>query len=295
MKTTSFKTTDEELLAALAERLADRRGALQQAAQVLAEMRAVNAKLETAERLKGRFLSNIRNEINNPLTAVRGFSAALVNTPDLSRERVAGMAATIFREVSDLSFQMQNIFAAADLEAGVTAPDFARVNLPHLVAEVVGDFAALAEFKKVEMVIEIADGATAITDPGKLSLILANLLRNAIEFARGRVQVRVVMEEEMLTLDVLDDGPGIPEADAARVFDRFVQLSEGSTKAHPGHGLGLSVARACAELIGGSVESVARAGGGAHFRVSLLVGAAEEVGEEADGANQFLFDAVETF
>lgn len=289
------KAADDELLAALTERLAERRGALQQAAEVLDEMRIVNAKLEAAERLKGRFLSNIRNEINNPLTTVRGLSAALANTPDLSRERAAGMAATIFREASDLSFQMQNIFAAADLEAGVAEPDLAPVNLYDLVAESVGDFEPLAEHKGVSVVTEPGDEITAMMDRGKFALILANLLRNAIEFARTKVAIRLNLDDQTLTLDVCDDGPGIPEKDGARIFDRFVQLSEGSTKSHPGHGLGLSVARACAEILGGSIKAVAKAEPGAHLRVMLEVVPVTAGEEAADSTSQFLFDAVETF
>ncbi|MGB8169335.1 MAG: HAMP domain-containing sensor histidine kinase [Chthoniobacteraceae bacterium] len=289
------KAADDELLTALTERLAERRGALQQSAEVLAEMRIVNAKLEAAERLKGRFLSNIRNEINNPLTTVRGLSAALANTPGLSRERTAGMAATIFREASDLSFQMQNIFVAADLEAGVAEPELGPVNLDELVAEIVGDFEPLAEHKGVSIITEAGDEIAAMMDRGKFTLILANLLRNAIEFARTKVVVRLSLADQILTLDVCDDGPGIPVEDGSRIFDRFVQLSEGSTKSHPGHGLGLSVARACAELLGGSIESVAKAEPGAHLRVVLEVATVAAGGNVADSASQFLFDAVETF
>jgi len=292
---TSDQSTDETLLAALAERLHERRGALAQAAEMLGEMRAVNAKLEAAERLKGRFLSNIRNEINNPLTTLRGFAAAIATNPDLPREQVTALAAGMYRDVSDLAFQMQNIFAAADFEAGCAAPDFARVHVSGFIAEIVADLRSIAEAKNIAIDVTMPDGLTVVTDPAKVALILTNLLRNALEFGRAKVNLSIVQEDETLVLDVRDDGPGIAVEESARVFDRFVQLSEGSTKSHPGHGLGLSIARACAEVIGGSIEVLDTPGAGAHFRLQFPVGSPDSHGEEADAANEFLFEVLETF
>jgi signal transduction histidine kinase len=72
-------------------------------------------------------------------------------------------------------------------------------------------------------------------------------------------------------------------------------LSEGSTKSHPGHGLGLSVARACADLIGGAIEVVEGPGVGAHFRVQFPADEVAAGGESAEASNEFLFDVLETF
>jgi len=292
---TTDNFTDEALLEALAQRLSERHEALEDAHKLLNELRALNLKLEAAEQLKGRFLSNIRNEINNPLTALRGFAAAIASNPELAREQVTEMAAAMHREASDLSFQMENIFVAADFEAGSVAPDVTHVQVNRLIAETIDDVRLFAEGKGIEITTCIAEEHIVITDAAKLGQLLANLLRNAIEFARKKVRVSLSRPAEMLVLDVEDDGPGIPAQESERVFDRFVQLSEGSTKSHPGHGLGLSVARACADLIGGAIEVVEGPGVGAHFRVQFPADEVAAGGESAEASNEFLFDVLETF
>jgi signal transduction histidine kinase len=135
----------------------------------------------------------------------------------------------------------------------------------------------------------------AMTDPAKLALLLSNLLRNAIEFARHAATIRLEEVGESVVLEVLDDGPGIEGGQMESIFDRFVQISEGSTKCHPGHGLGLSVARACAESIGGCLEALATQGHGAHLRLQFPIGSVGLADEQADTANAFLFEGMETF
>lgn len=281
--------SDEELLSELAARLTKRLSA-----DAETEMRELNAKLVATEALKGRFLSNIRNEINNPLTSLRGFSAAIANTPDLPRAQVNKMASFIHREAFELSFQMQNIFAAADLEAGLSTPDFKQVNVNLLVAETIKDFTCVANSRQVHFLVEMDEEMAVMSDHTKLGLILSNLIRNGIEYAHGEVNVKVSVDAETLTIEVWDDGPGIAPHNLKKIFDRFVQLSEGSAKSHPGHGLGLAVARACAELIGGSIEAVPGigAGAGAHLRVKIPQGAIEHP-VMVDEVSQFLFDSVE--
>lgn len=286
---------DEELLAALTRRLGERRSALQQSEQMLEEIRAVNERLESAEHLKGQFLSNIRNEINNPLTVLQGFAAAIVGSAHLSRERIVEIVAVMLRETSDLSFQMQNIFAAADFEAGKMEPSLARVQIAEVVAGVINDLKVLAEHKAIAIRSTMAAGLTVTTDPAKFGLLVTNLLRNAITFGRDSVQLDVAVAEGILTVDVRDDGPGLAVKESRRIFDRFVQSSGGSAKAHPGHGLGLSVAQACAELLGGSIEVIPSPGAGAHFRALLPLAEEESRPEESGASNELLFDAVETY
>lgn len=286
---------DEELLAAVAERLREREAALQQSAQMLEELRAVNSRLEGAERLKGQFLSNVRNEINNPLTVLQGFASAIVNNPQLTREKIVEIATIMMRETADLSFQIQNIFAAADLEAGQGTPNLANVRVDDVVASVISELRVIADHKSVEVVCTVTPGISVTTDPAKLGLVLTNLLRNAITFGRQTVRLGVTVTDGQLVIDVRDDGPGVAVQESRRIFDRFVQLSTGSTKAHPGHGLGLSVAQACAELVGGSIEVLYVDGPGAHFRARIPANLESEWAEDASASNELLFDAVETF
>lgn len=289
--------SDEELLSALAARLQDRRHAQELAASAAADLLAMNARLESAERLKSQFLSNIRNEINNPLTVVRGFAAEIANRPTLPPADLRTMAVAIFREVGKLSFQMSNIFAAADFESGLVRPNWARVNVTTLLRDVVDDFQSQAGPRRIALQLECQSKPALIvkTDPHLLELTVANLLSNAVAFTPDgkTVQVRAFTDAETITVEVQDDGPGIPEEDLERIFDRFVQLSTGSQKCHGGHGLGLAVVRACAETLGGKIEVGASPGVGSIFRLVLPRQRECPTDESASSGNGVIFDVVE--
>jgi len=137
-----------------------------------------------------------------------------------------------------------------------------------------------------------------ITDSRKLSAIIANLLTNAIEYSPPGSAVGIMAEarEERLQIVVADAGPGIAAEDQERVFDRFCQLDSGSTKEHPGHGIGLSVSRALAQLLGGTLALESTPGQGCILTLALPAPAIRgETLEDAPDSNLFLFGTPENF
>jgi signal transduction histidine kinase len=257
----------------------------------------VNEKLRQSEGLKSDFLSNIRNEINNPLASILGLSRQIVDKKvdgEIARE----MASTIFGEAFDLDFQLRNIFTAAELEAGEAVLAPARVDVAALVRGQLQAFDHKVRQKRLttELACEngLPDGSLVFTtDPDKLQKVLANLLANAIEFnGEGkRVLVRLRRDGGALQLSITDEGIGIPEKDRKKVFDRFAQLDSGVRKRHHGHGLGLSITRALAELLGGSVHLASEEGKGCVFTVTLAELATDQpVDVSSDAGNAFIFE-----
>lgn len=104
-------------------------------------------------------------------------------------------------------------------------------------------------------------------DAAKLGQVLANLLRNGLQFKRRSLQVRTAHEEERVRVEVLDDGPGIPGEHRETVFDRYARLGEGGGPS--GHGLGLAGARYLARRLGGEISAAASPSGGACFRLTV--------------------------
>ena len=137
-----------------------------------------------------------------------------------------------------------------------------------------------------------ATGGSFPTDAQKLELIVVNLLANAVEFnvPGGRVDISASVDDRGLEIAIADTGPGIAAADREAIFDRFRQLDTGTTKEHRGHGLGLSIGWALAELLGGTIDVDSRPGAGSRF-VLVLPRPAAEVGVRAPDANLFLFHA----
>lgn len=234
----------------------------------------VNAKLVEAESIKSHFLSNIRNEINNPLTAVLGI-AENMKDERYHPDEMKAMAQMMYQEAFKLDFQLRTIFSAAEIEAGEAYPHAAWINIHLLMRRLIDSFAELVHEKAISLTVQglaTLKGAAARfwSDPEKLHLILAHLLSNAIEFSARRGCVHVdVNRAERLRVRITDRGCGIAPEDQVRIFDRFVQLDAGMTKAHHGHGLGLAVARSAAELLGGVISVESAEGEGAIFTLDI--------------------------
>jgi signal transduction histidine kinase len=288
---------DATLLAEVKRRLEESRIAVASLRGMTQNLEAVNEKLRRSESLKSDFLSNIRNEINNPLTSILGFTRQIADRkadPETARD----MAATVYREAFDLDFQLRNIFAAAELEAGEAVLSPARVDVAALVRNQIQAFAHKAEAKReiVEFVCTdcAPDGSFSFTtDPGKLQKIVANLLANAIEFNLDgkRVTLRAWREGGHLRISISDEGIGIPEKERKSVFDRFRQLDSGARKRHHGHGLGLSVTKALVEMLGGTVSLESAEGKGCVFTVSITeLQTGQPVDVSSGDGNEFIFE-----
>ena len=289
------KIDDEMLLDELKKRLEENRIAVANLRTMTQSLEAVNEKLRQSESLKTDFLSNIRNEINNPLTSIMGLTRQIIDK-QADAESAREIAGMISHEAFDLDFQLRNIFTAAELEAGETTPSVALVDVAALVRNQIAAFGHKAAEKKVSLDFQClcpdGVGITFKTDPEWLQKVISNLLANAIEFCHeGKsVTLRVWQESVRLNFAIADEGPGIPEVDRKKVFDRFVQLDTGVRKRHKGHGLGLSIAKALVEMLNGSIVLAGNTGNGCVFTVSL---AEMETGRPVDvtsgEGNEFIF------
>ncbi|WP_277058498.1 sensor histidine kinase [Trichlorobacter lovleyi] len=289
------KLSDEQLVEELKFRLDQSRKSLHDLSVVNRKLVEMNHKLEESEALKSNFLSNIRNEINNPLNSIIGLAsqlAAMVKRPEVSE-----LVTMIFSEAFHLDFQLRNIFIAAELEAGEATPTIEHVDVTSVVLGVLDNFRTHAADKQVSVRFSVA-GAEADnvlyfpTDSQKLQVIVANLVANAIEFSGpgSEVVVQLDQTEEGLMIQVRDQGVGIAEADLKRIFGRFVQLDSGPTRAHLGHGLGLSVVKSLLDLLQGDIQVSSTPEVGSLFSVTLPAAAYGADGITfAEGGNLFLF------
>lgn len=288
--------TNDDLFAELKFRFELNRNALSDLQNVSQELESLNRKLQASEAMKGHFLSNIRNEINNPLTAISGLARHLM-TGRCAPEQIAEIAGMIYSEAFDLDFQLRNIFVAAELEAGEAQPEFCHVEMESLLkntVELLARHLALKQINVLQSVTSYTPAPLFTSDAQMLQLMLINLLMNAIEFSPvgGTVRVEMEISPVGLQVSVTDHGSGIDPVDQKKIFDRFVQMENGTTKSHRGHGLGLSIIRALVELLGGEVMVESARGAGARFSFSIpdpqLAGS---ISLHASDGNFFLFSA----
>ncbi|MBI5562171.1 MAG: HAMP domain-containing histidine kinase [Deltaproteobacteria bacterium] len=287
--------SDDDIVREILSRLKAKDRANHDLIVVTKKLEALNSRLLESEKLKSNFLSNIRNEVNNPLTSVLTLcDILLTNGGTEDAETVKSIVSSIHKEAFYLSFQMRNIFAAAELEAGEALFGASSVDVGSLIRSTMDSFQhrALEKGISVSFVPDDKLKQTPVfsTDPEKFQIIVMNLLANAIEYSHegGAVEIRAWRDNAALGVSVADQGIGIDEADREIIFERFKQLDSGSSKRHGGHGLGLSITKAALELIGGRITVGGKAGGGSVFTVSVPE-AAPGAGAFSDNGNDFFF------
>lgn len=293
------RLTDGQLIEEVKERFQENKKALNDLRILTKKLEQVNRKLQESEAMKSDFLSNIRNEMNNPLTSIMGLSRQLISGASLTPESVYPVAGMIHSEAFSLDFQLRNIFAAAELEAGEITVNNSTVDIDALMKNVIDMFRFRAFEKNLAVSYapiaeDRAERAFFRTDPEKLQLIVSNLLNNAIEFShdKGRVKARAWIEGGYLNLSVEDHGVGIDAAEQTVIFDRFKQLDSGSKKRYRGHGLGLSITKDLVGLLLGTISVSSAPDKGSLFTVTAIpeIKSQAETDAFAINGNVFIFE-----
>lgn len=288
--------TDDELLAELKRRFEQERKSLFDLTIVNRKLLEMNRKLQQSESLRSNFVSNIRNEIFNPLSSIMGLARQL-SAGGIPPHSVAATAHVIFAEAFDLDFQLTNVLTAAEFEAGDFTPEPAQVDIGSVVRDVIDSFSLRSAAKGVTVTFEENETPLLfVTDAGKFRLIVANLLANAIEYSHrdGTVELRGERQGEKLSLTVADHGTGIDPDNIPLLFERFRQGENGPCRTHRGHGLGLSVVKAVIDALEGTISVSGKRGNGALFTVMLPSHVmAEDSGVFAEDGNIFVFEEVE--
>lgn len=267
-----MKLTDEELLEELKSRFQLRNEMLVEQKKLLEDLEIVNQKLVKSEKLKSDFLSNIKNEINNPITSMLGLLRVVMNNPGSFKNQ--DLTALIYKEAFTLNFHLQNVFFAAEIEAGQMQPAYSHIDVGHLIDEQIKELSEIYAEKNLDIQTEYKVESTFATDRPCLDIILSNILSNALKFSHdeGSVYVRTAVDNGQLLITVEDKGLGMDADSIKRAFDRFVQLDTGTTKNYGGHGLGLSVVQSLVDFLGGRIAIESEKNQGTEVKIELPEG-----------------------
>ena len=254
----------------------------------------MNDKLKESESLKTHFLSNIKNEINNPLSSIMGLTQQIIEGSDLKFNAIQKAAVTIYSEVFDLDFQLRNIFMAAELESGDQSLSLSNVDIYSLLQNTIRSFHHKSKQKAIEVICSsrLSDETLFKTDPEKLKMVISNILSNALEFSHENSIIEVTAEKnnKTLVLSVKDYGIGFHMKDEKIIFERFRQLDAGMMRKHRGHGLGLSITKDIVELLNGSISVASDQGKGTIVTVSIpTLENGEGTNSFSDDGNVFIF------
>jgi signal transduction histidine kinase len=231
-----------------------------------------------ADQLKDEFVATVSHELRTPLTSILGFLEMLLeeDVGPLNEEQrrfleiVMRSSRRLMRQVDDLLFM-------ARLDSAGLALRREWAELPEILDEGLEQVAALARQREIELSLEVPDSLELECDRERIAQVVVNLLSNAVKFtpAGGAVFVRAHSEDGSAVVEVEDSGMGIPEAERARLFERFFRSSRATQRAIHGTGLGLAISHAIIEAHGGSIAAEPAAGQGTVFRFTLPLRVAE--------------------
>ena len=237
---------------------------------------------ESANRAKSEFLANMSHEIRTPMTAILGFTDVLLehgNLENAPAERVDA-ARTIKSNGEHLLGLINDILDLSKIEAGKMTVELMDCSPCALVAGVASLMQVRAGAKGLPLQIEYRGPIpeTIRTDPTRLRQILVNLVANAIKFTEvGAVRLITYLADAAdppaLCFDVVDTGIGMTLEQSARLFQVFAQADGSTTRKYGGTGLGLTISRRLAWILGGDVSLVAsQPSAGSHFRATVATG-----------------------
>ncbi len=293
------KITDELLIDELKIRISRYHEALSELQSLNIELKDVNKKLQESESLKTHFLSNIANEIVNPFTSILGLSKSIMSMDKNNFDKAKKMAEYIYLEAFNLDFQLKNIFAAAEIEAGEASVLYSNVSIKDIVKNILEQFKSEMTLKNINYTIIDnieTENCKFKTDNEKFSLIISNLISNAISYGKDNSKIEIIFEktQDILKITVKDQGKGITKDKRQKIFDRFNRSGTGINSIDKGHGIGLSICKYYAELLDGDITFNSIENKGTEFILTLKETEADN-DNYSDDSNKIFFGEDELF
>ena len=261
----------------------------------VAELEAQKRQAEALLRTKRELVANVSHELRTPLAAIRGYTESLLMDGRDDGEARRASLAVIHREAEHLSRLIDDLFLLSTTEAGALSLDLGPVWLAEVVEEVADNVRPVAwGERKVTVVTDVdPDLPAAWADRGRVTQVLANLVRNAVRHTPegGLVSLRAERRDDRVLVTVEDTGVGIRPDQLPRVFERFSRGDNapdqvgGGSGALRGAGLGLAIVRELVEAMGGAVSAESRVGRGSRFRFTLPLSPSPSPSPSPSGAS----------
>ena len=244
----------------------------------------LNNLLIESEKAKSRFLSLVANELNNPMTAILGMLPRFTPQENDPQRELFDLLQS---EALALSFRIQNLVAAAEVESGDIGFSNALIHPYELVEEALNALRFPIKEKKIKLHSVNTLTSPIVSDPLKLYLIIVNILANAVCYGNrdGNIDIKIEEDGISLFISVTDEGRGPDVEFKPQIFTRF---ANGPTGGH-GLGIGLSIVRALCERMEGSIDYVEQEGT-VTFTVQLPL-ITQLPDSMACGSNDFMFDS----
>ncbi|MBN1936572.1 MAG: PAS domain-containing protein [Anaerolineae bacterium] len=228
------------------------------------------------DRMKSAFVSTVSHELRTPLNAILGYADMLHEAVfGALSERQSEVMQRLVANANRLLSLVNDLLDSAQIEAGTLSLNFSQVQPADLMRDMHSTMVVLSNAKKLDLICRIDPDMPEVVfgDAQRLHQILLNLVNNAVKFTeQGAVTVNIFSSGDThWSIEVIDTGPGIPPEAMAHMFEPFHSVDSSATRRHRGAGLGLSIVKQLAELMGGTVSVSSELDQGSTFTVQLPV------------------------
>lgn len=263
----------QRIIAEKEKQLAIEKTRIQERESAMKELQKVNQKLIEADKAKNDIISIVAHDLKNPLTLIQLRADLLEKVnKNLTQDALISSAKNIASIVQHMNKIITNLLDIHALETGKMPVNNVETDIVPVLLKVVVDNRRSAEAKSIVIETDIPNDMIWVNvDALALYQVLENLVSNAIKFSpRGlTVTISCKVENHAVVISVKDNGPGISQADQAKLFGKFQKLTARPTAGEYSTGLGLSIAKTITEQIGGTLECRSVLGQGAEFIVRL--------------------------
>ena len=235
------------------------------------ELVIAKERAEESDKLKTAFLQNMSHEIRTPLNGIMGFSE-LLNNENISRENVSEYTSIIKESGIRLIEIVNNVLDIAKIQTGQVKIEKKPVLIHSIFRDLKTFFSVNTNAKNISLNFHNQDDIyrTIYSDEARLHQILLNLINNAIKFTKsGSIDYGYEIKNGFIQFYVKDTGIGIPQAMCEKIFERFIQTEQTSTKNYEGAGLGLAISKGLVELLEGKIWIESEIGKGSTFFFTL--------------------------
>ncbi len=228
--------------------------------------------IQEAERARDNFLYHVTHELRTPLTNIQAYAETLTKPAFDDEQTRRECYNVIIGETRRLSNLVESILSISQLEVGSARLQIGEVDLVRLLRKIVQDNLGAADEKQIDLTLKLPPKVPKLRgDKERLSVLLSNLIGNAIKYTPpgGEVHVWLEVDEKLVRIHVQDTGIGIDPKDQPHVFEKFYRASSDKVQEITGTGLGLAIAREVARLHGGDIRLESQPGQGSTFTVEL--------------------------
>ena len=228
-------------------------------------------RMKTLDDSRQEFVANVSHELKTPITSVKVLAESLLAQQDVPAELYQEFMKDIAEEIEREDKIINDLLAIVKLDKSVAELNISAVDINELTEIILKRLRPIARKNNVEVLLVSKREVVAEVDEVKMSLILTNLVENAIKYNReqGTVEVTLDADHQFFTIQVSDTGIGIPQECLEQIYERFYRVDKSHSREIGGTGLGLAITRNAVLLHRGSIKVDSKEGEGTTFVVKI--------------------------